>query len=168
MVKSMTGYGRGECSYEGGTFTIEVRSVNNRYLDCGIKMPCAYIFAEDAMKAQVQASISRGKVDVFVTQTAQAEDDSTVVVNEGLAKSYIEAMAKLYELGRGQWVKGSYSATDLARFPDILTVEKKEQDQEQVKAGLLGALDAALTDFDSMRVREGQRWAVDILGREVT
>ena len=54
MVKSMTGYGRGECSYEGGTFTVEVRSVNNRYLDCGIKMPRAYIFAEDAMKSRVQ------------------------------------------------------------------------------------------------------------------
>ena len=154
MVKSMTGYGRGECSYEGGSFTIEVRSVNNRYLDCGIKMPRAYIFAEDAMKARVQATISRGKVDVFVTQTSQAEDDSTVVVNEGLAKSYR--------------VKGSYTATDLARFPDVLTVEKKEQDQEQVKAGLLGALDAALSDFDAMRVREGQRLAQDILGRTAT
>ena len=168
MVKSMTGYGRGECSYEGGSFTIEVRSVNNRYLDCGIKMPRAYIFAEDAMKARVQATISRGKVDVFVTQTSQAEDDSTVVVNEGLAKSYISALAQLYQLGGGQWVKGSYTATDLARFPDVLTVEKKEQDQEQVKAGLLGALDAALSDFDAMRVREGQRLAQDILGRTAT
>lgn len=168
MVKSMTGYGRGECSYEGVTFTVEVRSVNNRYLDCGIKMPRAYIFAEDAMKSRVQGSISRGKVDVFVTLTAQAEDDSTVTVNEGLAKSYIQALAKLYDLGKGEWVKGSYYATDLARFPDVLTVEKKEQDQEQVKAGLLGALDAALADFDSMRVREGQRLAEDILGRAVT
>ena len=168
MVKSMTGYGRGECSYEGGSFTIEVRSVNNRYLDCGIKMPRAYIFAEDAMKARVQATISRGKVDVFVTQTSQAEDDSTVVVNEGLAKSYISALAQLYQLGGGQWVKGSYVATDLARFPDVLTVEKNEQDQEQVKAGLLGALDAALSDFDAMRVREGQRLAQDVLGRTAT
>ena len=168
MVKSMTGYGRGECSYEGGTFTIEVRSVNNRYLDCGIKMPRAFIFAEDAMKTRVQGSISRGKVDVFVTQTAQAEDDSTVVVNEGLAKSYIAALAQLYQLGGGQWVKGNYEATDLARFPDVLTVEKKEQNQDQVKTGLLGALDAALTDFDAMRVREGQRLAQDILGRVCT
>ena len=168
MVKSMTGYGRGECSYEGGSFTIEVRSVNNRYLDCGIKMPRAYIFAEDAMKARVQATISRGKVDVFVTQTSQAEDDSTVVVNEGLAKSYISALAQLYQMGGGQWVKGSYVATDLARFPDVLTVEKNEQDPEQVKAGLLGALDAALSDFDAMRVREGQRLAQDILGRTAT
>ncbi|OUN25207.1 YicC/YloC family endoribonuclease [Pseudoflavonifractor sp. An85] len=168
MVKSMTGYGRGECSYEGGTFTIEVRSVNNRYLDCGIKMPRSFIFAEDAMKAQVQASISRGKVDVFVTQSAVAEDDTTVVVNEALAKSYIEALEHLYNLGGGHWVKGNYYAPDLARFPDVLTVEKKEQDQEQVKAGLLGALAQALTDFDSMRVREGQRLAQDILGRVET
>lgn len=168
MVKSMTGYGRGECSYEGGTFTIEVRSVNNRYLDCGIKMPRSFIFAEDAMKAQVQASISRGKVDVFVTQSAVAEDDTTVVVNEALAKSYIEALEKLYHLGGNCWVKGNYYAPDLARFPDVLTVEKKEQDQEQVKAGLLGALAQALTDFDSMRVREGQRLAQDILNRVET
>ncbi len=168
MVKSMTGYGRGECSYEGGTFTIEVRSVNNRYLDCGIKMPRAFIFAEDAMKGQVQASISRGKVDVFVTQSALAEDDTTVVVNEELAKSYIEAMERLYNLGGCRWMKGNYYATDLARFPDVLTVEKKEQDQEQVKAWLLGALAQALTDFDSMRVREGQRLAQDILSRVET
>lgn len=168
MVKSMTGYGRGESSYEGGSFTIEVRSVNNRYLDCGIKMPRVYIFAEDAMKARVQGAISRGKVDVFVTQTAQTEDGSTVVVNEGLAKSYIVALAQLFQLGGGRWVKESYLATDLARFPDVLTVEKKEQNQEEVKAGLLGALDAALTDFDAMRVREGQRLAQDILGRTAT
>lgn len=164
----MTGYGRGTHSYEGGTFTVEVRSVNNRYLDCSIKMPRGFIFAEDAMKAQVQACISRGKVDVFVTQTSQEEGDSTVVVNEGLAKSYIEAMEKLYHLGKCQWVKESYYATELARFPDVLTVEKKEQDPEQVKIGLLGALEAALTDFDSMRVREGQRLAQDILGRVKT
>lgn len=168
MVKSMTGYGRGSSSGEGGTFTIEVRSVNNRYLDCSIKMPRGFIFAEDSMKAQVQASISRGKVDVFVTQTSQAEGDCTVVVNEGLAKSYMEAMEQLYHLGGCHWVKEGYYATELARFPDVLTVEKKEQDPEQVKAGLLGALEASLIDFNSMRVREGQRLAQDILGRVKT
>ena len=86
MVKSMTGYGRAREERNGRNITVEVRSVNNRYLDCTVKMPRAYIFAEDAMKALVQKSISRGKVEVFVTVDAVDADQTVVQVNEPLAR----------------------------------------------------------------------------------
>ncbi len=168
MVKSMTGYGRGEATQNGRKITVEVRSVNNRYLDCGIKLPRAYIFAEDAIKTRVGQTISRGKVDVFVNIVQTEGESLSVTVNEQLAKSYIEALWKLYELGGGQKVKMDYRATDLARFPDILTVEKKEEDLEAAAADICAVLDVALEDFDRMRTREGEKLAADILSRADT
>lgn len=168
MIRSMTGYGRGESTAEGRTLTVELRAVNNRYLDCTVKMPRAYIFAEDAMKAKVQAAVARGKLDVFVTVTNTGGEAVSVTVNEPLAKSYIDALRKLYELGGGQTVRRGCYATDLARMPDVLTVEKQEEDQETVKAQLLSALDLAIGDFNSMRAREGERLCSDILSRADT
>lgn len=165
MVRSMTGYGRGERVFEGGVqLTVELRAVNNRYLDCTVKMPRAYIFAEDAMKAKVQSAVARGKVDVFVTITRAGGDDMVVTVNEALAKSYVEAIQKLHELGLGR-ARREYYPTDLARFPDVLTVEKREEDLDEMKERLLTVLGLALDDFNSMREREGERLAADILGR---
>ena len=168
MVKSMTGYGRGETVRDGMTVTVELRSVNNRYLDCTVKMPRAYLFAEEALKNRVQARVSRGKVDVFVNVAHTGEDNMEVRVNEALAKGYIEALKRLYELDGGNYIKKSSYAADLARFPDVLTVEKKEEDQEEVKSILLETLDVALTDFDTMRRKEGDRLAEDMLSRAET
>ena len=165
MVKSMTGYGRGEQSYEDGVqLTVELRAVNNRYLDCTVKMPRAYIFAEDAMKSLVQKWVSRGKVDVFVTIARSGGDDMVVTVNEALARSYVEAIQRLYELGLGR-ARREYYPTDLARFPDVLTVEKKAENLDEMKERLLAALELALADFNAMRETEGRRLADDILGR---
>ena len=168
LVKSMTGYGRGECAFEERSITIELRAVNNRYLDCTVKMPRAYIFAEDSIKARVQAGIARGKVDVFVTVVNTGGEALSVTVNEELAKAYIDALWKLHELGGGQGVKMDYYATDLARFPDVLVVEKKEEDQDALKEQLLSVLDIAIADFNSMREKEGVRLAEDILNRAGT
>ena len=101
MVKSMTGYGRSRQTLNGRDITVEVRSVNNRYLDCSIKMPRAYIFAEDALKALVQKSVSRGKVDVFITVESRGAEETVVTVNEPLAKSYMAALKKLMEMPKG-------------------------------------------------------------------
>ena len=168
MVKSMTGYGRGESVVEQRTITVELRAVNNRYLDCTVKMPRAYIFAEDAMKARVQSAVSRGKVDVFVTVTNAGGEAVKVTVNEALARGYLDALWQIYQMGDDQRVKMPCYATEVARFPDVLTVEKQPEDQETVKAQLLEALDAALADFNAMREREGARLAEDILGRADT
>ena len=165
MVKSMTGYGRGERAFDGGVqITVELRSVNNRYLDCAVKMPRAYIFAEDAMKGMIQRVVARGKVDVFVTIVRSGGDDLVVTVNEALAKSYAAALERLRELG-GSGAKKRWSAADLARFPDVLTVEKREEDLDEMKERLLAVLELALKDFNAMRETEGRRLEADILGR---
>ena len=164
MVKSMTGYGRGEQTFEGVQIVVELRAVNNRYLDCTVKMPRAYIFAEDAMKSKVQSGVGRGKVDVFVTITRDCGDEVTVTVNEALAKSYLGAFKRLRELGGGS-VKKKFAAAELARIPDVLTVEKREEDLDEMKERLLTVLGLAIEDFNIMRAREGQRLMDDILGR---
>ena len=175
MVRSMTGYGRGEASDQGVAVTVELRAVNNRYLDVNVKMPRAYLFAEDALKERMQKQVGRGKVDLFVNVAHTGGDDTEVTVNEALAKSYQGAVEKMaYQLGLGNAVglgKSENMMTELymiARFPDVLTVEKKEEDQEKVLALLTEALDAALTDFNAMREREGEKLTADILGRADT
>ena len=119
------------------------------------------------MKARVQKSAVRGKVDIFVTIVRGCGDDMVVTVNEELAKSYIDALYRLHNLGGGK-VRREYYATDLARFPDVLTVEKAEEDPEQMKGRLLSVLDLALEDFNAMRTTEGGRLAEDVLGRADT
>ena len=172
MIKSMTGYGRGEAAADGLTVTLELRAVNNRYLDTTVKMPRAYLFAEDAIKKAIQARVSRGKLDVFVNVAHTAGDDMTVTVNEPLAAAYKDAlrlMADQLELGdalaMGSTPNMMAQLYLIARFPDVLAVEKKEEDPEAVKALLLTALDAALTDFNAMREREGEKLSQDVLSR---
>ncbi len=162
MIKSMTGYGRARASTGGRDITVEVRSVNNRYLDCTVKMPRAYIFAEDAMKGDVQKAVSRGKVDVFVTIDAQESDETVVAVNKTLARGYFDAVRSLgEELG----LETDLSARELARFPDVLTVTKAELDLEQVGGEIRAVLADALAAYNAMRAVEGERLAADIRGR---
>lgn len=168
MVKSMTGYGRARETLNGRDITVEVRSVNNRYLDCAIKMPRAYIFAEDAIRAAVQKTVSRGKVDVFISVESLGTEETVVAVNESLAKGYLTALRKLYELDGGRMVKGNYYATDLARLPDVLTVTKAEEDLEAIAADICTVLEDALKAHAKMRETEGQKLSEDILGRLAT
>ena len=164
MVKSMTGYGRARETRNGRDITVEVRSVNNRYLDCSVKMPRAYGFAEDAIKALVQKRTSRGKVDVFISVDAKGAEETVVAVNEPLARSYIAALRQLYGLSDGM-LRKKYAVTDLARLPDVLQVTKAEEDLETVTADLCAVLEEALTAYTSMRETEGEKLAQDILGR---
>ena len=101
MVKSMTGYGRARQNLNGRDITVEVRSVNNRYLDVTVKLPRAFIFTEDAVKRRVQSAVSRGKVDVFVTIDATGADETVITVNEPLAAAYIAALQTIDALGGG-------------------------------------------------------------------
>ncbi len=164
MVKSMTGYGRARQTLNGRDITVEVRSVNNRYLDVSVKLPRAYVFTEDAVKQRVQKAVSRGKVDVFVTIDAAAADTAVVTVNEPLAKSVFAAMRRLAELD-GRALHNAYSIADVARFPDVLTVTKAEEDQESVQADLCTVLDEALRAYNGMRAVEGEKLAADIASR---
>ena len=163
MVKSMTGYGRAEETVNGCTITVELRSVNNRYLDCNVRIPRLYLFSEDAIKTRVQSAISRGKVDVFVTMDSTGADDIQVSVNRPLAAQYAAALRELAEFCGA----GSYHITPetLPRFPEVLLAQKAEEDVEQMAKDICAVLDRALADFDQMRTREGGRLREDILAR---
>ncbi len=162
MVKSMTGYGRAREMRGGRDITVEVRSVNNRYLDCAVKMPRAYIFAEDRMKALVQQAVSRGKVDVFVTIDATAADTAVVAVNEPLARGYYDALTKLKTMFS---LPGDIAPEVLAKFPDVLTVTKAEEDLEAIAADICAVLEGALRAYNEMRTVEGEKLALDVAGR---
>ena len=162
MVKSMTGYGRAEDTLNGCTITVELRSVNNRYLDCNVRMPRLYLFAEETIKSRVQNTISRGKVDVFVTLDNTGAEQVKVSVNRPVADGYFAALKELagtYELPQ------DISVSLLSRFPDVLLAEKAEEDVEQRAQDICSVLDRALADFDQMRTREGARLEADVLSR---
>lgn len=162
MVKSMTGYGRAEDTLNGCTITVELRSVNNRYLDCNVRMPRLYLFAEETIKSRVQNTISRGKVDVFVTLDSTGGEQVQVSVNQPLADGYYAA---LKELAERYGLSKDISVSLLSRFPDVLLAEKAEEDVEQRAQDICAVLDRALQDFDQMRTREGARLEADVLSR---
>ena len=162
MIKSMTGYGRAEENFNGCTITVELRSVNNRYLDCNVRIPRLYLFAEDAIKTRVQGIISRGKVDVFVTMDSAGAEKVQVSVNKPVADGYYAA---LKQLSKDYGLSGEISVSLLSRFPEVLLAEKAEEDVEEMAGDICSVLDRALADFDQMRTREGERLREDILSR---
>ena len=162
MIKSMTGYGSAKGTVEGLEITVELKSVNNRYLDTSVRLPRSFLFAEEAIKAAVQSHISRGKVDVFVSVDTSAAGDMTVKVNEPLLKGYIEA---ILHISQEYSLENDMTAMSVSRFPDVLTVEKKDLDAEAISAGISAIADEALRDFDAMRQREGAKLRDDVLSR---
>ena len=162
MIKSMTGYGSAKGTEEGLEITVELKSVNNRYLDTSVRLPRSFIFAEDAVKSAVQSHISRGKVDVFVTVDSSSAGDMSVKVNEALLKGYIEAIGHIAE---EYSLTNDVTAMSVARFPDVLSVEKKDMDAEQIAAAISDITEKALQDFDEMRIREGEKLRDDVLNR---
>ena len=162
MIKSMTGFGSAKGTVEGIEVTVELKSVNNRYLDTSVRLPRSFMFAEETIKSAVQSHISRGKVDVFVTiNTAQA-DDMAVVVNEPLLKGYIDAIKHIAEEYN---LPNDMTAMNVSRFSDVLSVEKRELDADAVAEGIKGIAEQALNDFDSMRLREGEKLRDDVLSK---
>ena len=162
MIRSMTGYGSAKGSCQGLNISVELRSVNNRYLDCSVRLPRGFLFAEDAVKSTVQAHVSRGKVDVFINIDASGADDVLVKVNERLAAGYVEAIRRLassFEL------ESSLTALSLGRMPDVLTVEKLDADAETVTAAITEMTEKALIAYDGMRAREGEKLRDDIARR---
>ena len=158
----MTGYGRAEENFGGCTITVELRSVNNRYLDCNVRIPRLYLFAEEAIKSRVQGTISRGKVDVFVTLDSTGAEKVQVSVNKPAADGYYAALKQLAE---DYGLSDDISVALLSRFPEVLLAEKAEEDVEQMARDICSVLDRALADFDRMRAREGERLKADILSR---
>lgn len=162
MVKSMTGYGSAKGIVDDLEISIELKSVNNRYLDTSVRLPRSFLFAEELIKSKVQSHISRGKVDVFVSVDSSMADEMVVKVNEPLLKGYVEAIRQIAEISG---LPNDLTAQSVSRYPDVLTVAKKDLDAEAISAGMAEIAEAALTDFDSMRLREGEKLRDDVLSR---
>ncbi len=159
---SMTGYGSAKGPVGGQELTVELRSVNNRYLDCSVRLPRSLLFAEDAVKQAVSAAVSRGKVDVFISSAAGADADTVVTVNDALARGYYDAVNKLtFDLH----LESGLTAMALARLPDVLVVERKELDRDEACAQVQAVTESAAAEFNAMRAREGERLKADLLGK---
>ena len=162
LVKSMTGYGRAVETVNGREFTVEIRSVNNRYLDCTVKLPRTLSFAEDAVKQAVKNTISRGKVDVFISVHSEGAADVKVTLNAAMVEGYLTAMKQMVA---DYGVQDDISVSVISRMPDVFTVEKPEVDEEQLLADLMSVVSKALTSYDAMRTTEGKALENDLRNR---
>jgi len=162
MIKSMTGYGGAKGVSGKLEISIEVKSVNNRYLDSNIKMPRVFNSLEESFKTIVHGAISRGKVDVFISIDSSKADDIEIRINKPLVEAYVNALRTI------AWeneLSSDIRVADLTRFPDILQAEKKEIDADKLGADISGILQTALNDFNEMRKREGEKLGRDLSER---
>ena len=158
----MTGYGRAVETVNGREFTVELRSVNNRYLDCTVKLPRSLSFAEDAVKQAVKQAVSRGKVDVFISVKSEESDNTAISLNKSVVQGYLAAMEEMVnEFG----VKDDISVSVLSRMPEVFSVEKPEVDEEQLLQDLLSVTAKALESYNAMRQTEGAALDADLRSR---
>ncbi len=162
MVKSMTGYGRAVETVNGREFTVELRSVNNRYLDCTVKLPRTLSFAEEAVKQAVKGTISRGKVDVFISVHSESAADVKVTLNAAVVEGYLAAMKQMVE---NYGVRDDISVSTLSRMNDVFTVERAQVDEEQLLSDLMSVVAKALEAYDAMRTAEGRALENDLRSR---
>lgn len=160
MVKSMTGYGRGEATAEGRHVLFEIKSVNHKFFECNVKLPRAYLFLEDKLRAYVQGRVSRGKVDLFLQVETLEEPEVRVRVNHSLADAYVGAFQELKERYA---LSDNLSLSHLLRCPDLLVVEKAPEDEDGLWQVVLQAAEPAVTSFLQMRETEGARLSEDLL-----
>ena len=158
----MTGYGRAVETVNGREFTVEVRSVNNRYLDCTVKLPRMVSFAEDAVKQAVKGAISRGKVDVYISIKSEAEADTKITLNAAIVEGYLSAMRKMVQ---EHGVKDDISVSTISRLPEVFTVEKPQVDEDQLKSDLLQVVSSALENYNTFRATEGAALDADLRSR---
>lgn len=167
MIKSMTGFGRGEFSDEISKVTVEIRSVNHRYLDIYVKMPRRYSFAEETIKSAIKERIHRGKVEVSVSVDNIGKSDSDVRLDKELAARYYSVLSELrdsFDFGEDSRV----SLSLLSKMPDVIVTTPAAEDEEAMARRLLGATEKALDDFCSMREAEGEKLAADLSARADT
>ena len=165
MIRSMTGYGRGQQLLHGRSITVEIRSVNHRYFEFSCRTPRGCAFLEDRLKRTLQQAISRGKVEVSLTLQTVESRGGAVAVDHALAGQYLTALRAL---------AAEYNLTDdltlstVARLPDLFTVCRGEEDEEELAADVLSVLQEALDRFVAMREAEGERLRADVLSRLFT
>jgi uncharacterized protein (TIGR00255 family) len=161
----MTGFGRFEGQINGRSITLEIKSVNHRYFEFSCRLTRGYSFLEEKLKSYISSKVSRGKVDMFVSITEPEDTPAEVQINHNLASGYINA---LKELGDTYNILNTVTTVDVARYPDVLTVNKASEDEDVVWNDVKEAVDSALEDFLAMRKSEGERLKADVLGRAET
>ena len=159
---SMTGYGKATKELDGRTLTIELKSVNNRFLDINNKMPKLLLFAEDRLRKEIQAAISRGRVDVFISYVDNRETEKKVVVDLGLAKGYFEAGNVL---NSSLSLTNDMSTTTFFRLPDVVKPMQEDDDSELLLELVASTVKEALQNMNKMRAIEGEKLKADILSR---
>lgn len=165
MIKSMTGFGRAQETVDGMTVTVELKSVNHRYFEFTAKVPRTYGFLEEKLKSFLNARVSRGKMECYVSIENLEESDMEVVVNPSLAKGYVDALRTLSETFG---LKEDYSAISIAKFPDVLTLRKAPADEEKIWNAVQKVTELAVECFVTMRETEGEKLRADILSKADT
>ena len=161
MIKSMTGFGRGNYEIDGRKYTVEIKSVNHKYSDITVKLPRVLSFLEDSVRKQIASNISRGKVDVFITFEDFSEKVTNIRFNKSLAKEYVK---QLKELAEETGLDYSINVLDISKFPDILKLEDSEN-EELVSNELKIAVQSAIYSFIEMRAQEGNKLVEDMKNR---
>lgn len=161
MIKSMTGYGRGNISKNEREYQIEIKSVNHRYLDISVKMPRQLSYLEDTIKKEISNKVKRGKIDVFITFNNNSLEGRTIKINTELAHAYIEELKKLAEKEN---ILSDIQVTEISKYPDVLNIQN-EQDDDKIKEEVIEVLNDAIDNFISMRQTEGSKISEDLLKR---
>lgn len=162
LIKSMTGYGRNESVLDGKKIACEIKSVNHRYSDYSVKVPRYYGFMEDRVRKFVSEYISRGKVDIYISIENFGETDREILLNEGIAKTYIDA---LHQLRDTFGLSDDISVMSVARYSEIFKTQKIEEDEEELWNMVVEVMKPAVEQFVMMREREGERIMNDLTQR---
>lgn len=160
---SMTGYGRGEYREGGIELSVEIKTVNNRYLDALIKAPRIFAAYEEVIRARVREKITRGHADVYVSLSDKREKKKTLELDEGVAASYIAAARRLSQLSSD--IPFDVTATSLLRMPDVVVRDESQAADDELIAALTSALSSALENLNAMRFKEGEKLRADMLSR---
>ncbi len=161
-MHSMTGYGKGVSKRDGKTITIEIKTVNHRFLDCNIKLPRNFLFVEDRVKKAVSSAISRGHVDLYLTYEQSSTDEGAYTVDLELANNYLTAVRQL-ENGTG--LANDVTLSTLLRVGDIVTRQQSVDDEDLLAEMTLEAASEALVNLKVMREKEGQSQKADIASK---
>ncbi len=160
MIKSMTGFGRCEITENDRKYTVEMKSVNHRYLDVNIKMPKKLNFFESAIRAELKNYISRGKVDVFITYEDFTENNTTIRYNKEVATEYLKY---LKEMAEDFQLDNDIRVSTLSRYPEVFTMEEQTMDEEELWKGLQKAIKGASESFVQTRIAEGENLRDDLI-----
>lgn len=162
MIKSMTGFGRGEAADEKRRFTVEIKSVNHRYLDVNIKMPKKFNYFESSIRALLKEYMERGKVDVYISCEEYGEANVSLKYNAALAAEYLRHLQSMaQEFG----LENDIRVSSLSRYPEVFVMEEQEDDEKELLRGLETSIRAACEQLDASRIREGEHLKADLCGK---